>query len=74
MKKISLLLLMLFIPLFCYATTYEVEEVNLKIDVDDEYYVFTRNNLENNPNLPKIALSKEDMLDILVNNKIYANH
>ena len=71
MKKISLLLLMLFIPLFCYATTYEVEEVNLKIDVDDEYYVFTRNNLENNPNLPKIALSKEDMLDILVNNKIY---
>ena len=53
MKKILCILIgfMLFIPISIYGKTVDLSEVNLSIDFNDDWYVFTRYNLDNNKEL-----------------------
>ena len=49
-----------------FATTFTLGGTDLTIDVDDSiWYVFTRDNLENNPELDELGLTSEDVTNIL---------
>ena len=64
MKKILCLLIgfMLFIPISIYGKTVDLSEVNLSIDFNDDWYAFTRYNLDNNKELESLGLTKEYIL------------
>jgi len=71
MKKIVIFMMILLFPVFTLATEYEVSDINIKIDVKSNYIVFTRDNLNNNPDLVKLNIPKEYMDELMKNNKIY---
>ena len=71
MKKVLLLLMILIIPIFTFAAEYQIDDINLKLNIDDDVIVFTRDNLDNNEDLAGLSLTKEQMLQILKNGNIY---
>ena len=71
MKKIIMLLLIIFTPVIILAKEYESSEINLKISVKDNLIVLTRDNLINNPDLAKLNITKEYMDNIMNANNIY---
>ena len=73
MKKILGLLMALIIsvPMVANATTYSVEE-DMTIDFDDSiWYVFTRDNIEDNSELDELGISYDYIYDLLNNNHMY---
>ena len=60
MKKILLLVLsfMFLVPL-ASAKTVDLNEIDLKLDFKDDWYVFTRYNLDNNSDLEELNVTKE---------------
>ena len=73
MKKILCILIgfMLFIPISIYGKTVDLSEVNLSIDFNDDWYVFTRYNLDNNKELESLGLTKEYMENFFNENEAY---
>lgn len=71
MKKLLLLLVILFIPLFIYAKEYKVDDINITLDAKDDLIVLTKDNLENNPDLAKLNLTKDYMESLMEANNIY---
>lgn len=71
MKKLIVFLLLLLIPIISYAQNYKIKDINLEIEIDDNYYVFTRDNLKNNPGLEKVLVSEEEMLKYLESKSVY---
>ena len=73
MKKILCILIgfMLFIPISIYGKTVDLNEVNLSIDFNDDWYVFTRYNLDNNKELESLGLTKEYMENFFNENEAY---
>ncbi len=62
MKKLLVLLTcLLFIPVNIYCKTYDLNEVNLSLDFNDDWYVFTRYNLDNNKELKSLGITKDYM-------------
>lgn len=55
------------------VTTYYLEELGMSIDVPDEYAVFTRETADEDPNLKKYGITKEEVQDILIAGNIYLN-
>ena len=76
MKKIKRLLIVLIlsiliIPKGVFATGFTLDE-NMSIDMDDStWYVFTRNNIENNEELTSLGITYEYMNDIFIKNSAY---
>lgn len=61
-----------WMPLSASAETYLPADTDLKIQVDDsEWYVFTRDNLENNPELEELNLEYDFMYRTLHDNDAY---
>lgn len=52
---------LLFIPVNIYCKTYDLNEVNLSIGFNDDWYVFTRYNLDNNKELESLVITKDYM-------------
>lgn len=80
MKKMFLLFLSLTLclalclPLTAYASSFEVDETDLSIEIDDTYwYVFTRDNLRNNTELDDLGLTYDYMRDLMEENEAYIN-
>ncbi len=75
MKKISyaiLLFLLMLFPLFVEAKTYQPSGTDLSISIDDyTWYVFTRDNIRNNPELKEIGLTYEEMNTNMKSNDLY---
>ena len=66
------LCLLLALPVTVYAETYQISDTDLSIQFDNSiWYVFTRDNIENNPELEELGVSYEDMCNILNNNNAY---
>ena len=64
--------LMAFTPVFVYAEAYHISDTDMNIQIDDSlWYVFTRDNIMNNPELDEIGLSYDTTYDILYNNEAY---
>lgn len=59
-------------PVTAYAETYRMNGTDLSIQVDDTiWYVFTRDNLENNPELEELGVSYDAIHSIFYDNDAY---
>lgn len=73
-KKILLLVILFFIPIWkTNAQTLELSDINIKLDLDDDFITFTRNNLSDNPNLSKFQLTEQSMKSKFIDNDIYVD-
>ena len=67
-----LVCLMLPLQILVGAQQYAMEDTDIHITVDDTmWYVFTRDNLQDNPELDELGLTYEEIHDILHNNDAY---
>ena len=73
-KKILLLSILFFIPILkTNAQTLELSDINIKLDLDDDFITFTRNNLSDNPNLSKFQLTEQSIKSKFIDNDIYVD-
>ena len=73
MKKIFIFLIILVFPFLIQAEEIEVSDINLKMNLDEDFIVFTRNNLDENQALLDLNITKEYMEETMTNNNIYLN-
>ena len=61
MKKILLVMVLLVLfPLNVFATTFELDDIDMDITFDENvWYVFTPDNILNNPELDELGISYE---------------
>ena len=72
MRRIKyIILFILLMPVLVNAKTYDINEKKLHITIDDSFYVFTRENLENNEDLVKADIEKEAITNLLTKNNAY---
>lgn len=71
MKRIMVFWLVLLLPIFVLAKEYTISDINIKLDVNEDYIVLTRDNLNNNPDLIKLNVTEEYMKTVMENNNIY---
>ena len=77
MKKIVCILMVLvlsaaFLSVSVSAETYDLSDTDMSISLDDTvWYVFTRDNIENNAELGELGISYDAIHDILYNSDIY---
>ncbi len=71
MKKIIVLIAILVFPFLIFAKELEVGEVNLKINIGDDYIVLTRDNLKNNEDLARLNIKEDYMKETMEKNNIY---
>lgn len=62
-------LLLLFIPSFVFAESYDVDEY-LKLDFDDDWYVFTKSNIKDNKELEELGVSEEYMENLFKSSNV----
>ena len=74
MRKIKyLLLIILFLfPNICFAEVLNLDDINLKLSIDDSADIFTRNNISGNPNLNKYNFTESDLKKVLEKGNIVA--
>lgn len=72
MKKILLFVLsFLFLVPLTSAKTVDLNDIDLKLDFKDDWYVFTRYNLDDNSYLEELNVTKEYMQDFFEQNLAY---
>ena len=71
MKRIMVFWLVLFLPIFVFAKEYEDVDINMKLDLNDDYIVLTRHNLKNNPSFGLLNVTEEYMDKVMETNNIY---
>ena len=72
MKKVLLFVFLMLIPTLGYATTFELKNTDMDITIDEsEWYVFTPDNILDNPELEELGLTYEYMLESFQNNQAY---
>lgn len=62
-------LFLLFIPSFVFAESYDVDEY-LKLDFDDNWYVFTKSNIKDNKELEELGVSEEYMENLFKSSNV----
>ena len=73
MKKIFVLIAILFFPFYIFAKEVNISDVNMKFNIDDDYIVLTRDNLNDNNDLKNLGISDDYMKDTMERNNIYAD-
>ena len=75
MKKILLVMVLLvLVPLNVFATTFELDDIDMNITFDESvWYVFTPDNILNNPELDELGISYDYMNAAFQNNHAYVN-
>ena len=64
-----ILCLLLCSPLSAFAESYSPSDTDITIELDNsQWYVFTRDNIKDNPELEELGLTYDDMYDILYSN------
>lgn len=72
MKKFLLFVLsFLFLVPSVNAKTIDLDEIDLKLDFKDDWYVFTKYNLDNNSGLEELNVTKEYMQNFFEQNLAY---
>lgn len=72
MRKILYTLLVIFIfPTIVFAKNYDITSQKLHIDFNDDWTVFTRENLENNPYLDDFNLTYDYLNKLFYDNDIF---
>ena len=68
----TLFLILFMFPLIVDAKTYSISDTDITVELDEKvWYVFTRDNIENNPELDELEISYDDIYSIMYNNNIY---
>ena len=70
-KKILFTLILILLPFKTSAQTYNLEDLNLSIAFDDDWYVFTRQNIYGNTILKDYGLTEKYMENLFRNYDIY---
>ena len=75
-RKLCMLLVLLWVavwlPMAVAAKDYTISGTDMTVTVDDTiWYVFTRDNIQNNPELEELGISYEYMYDVLYDNHAY---
>ena len=71
MKRIMVFWLVLLLPIFVFAKEYEIKDIDLKLNVEDDYIVLTKYNLDDNEDLKTLGIDKDNMMNIMEKNNIY---
>lgn len=72
MKKIVVgLMALLLMPLVTLATEVDIASADMSIDLPDDWYIFTRENIENNADLEELGLTYDFMKDMMDSNDMY---
>ena len=71
MKKLMLFITILAFPIIIFAKEVEIKDIGLKVNVDDNFMIFTRDDLDNNANLDKLGITKEYLEKSMNTNGIY---
>lgn len=67
-----LLCLAMLCPVSADALTYQLSDTDISLQVDDtKWYIFTRDNIRDNPELEELGISYDTIHDILHNNSAY---
>ena len=70
--SLAVLCIAVLLPLTALATNFTLSGTDLQITVDETYwYVFTRDNIRNNPELDELGLTYEQMNEIFQENYAY---
>lgn len=69
---IVLLITVLIIPAITYAKEFSIENTDIKVNLDDtKWYVFTRDNLENNKQLKELGIESSKLKNTMTEGNIY---
>lgn len=69
---LAILCALMLLPIAAWAETYDLGDTDMTIEVDDSrWYVFTRDNLENNPELAEFGISESEVYDDLCRLEAY---
>ena len=71
MKRIMVFWLVFLLPIIVFAKEYEMKDIDIKLNIDDDFIVLTKYNLDNNTDLEKVGVTKDYMENIMENNNIY---
>ena len=71
MKKLMAFLFITLFPIFIFAKELEITDLNIKLEVNDNYITLTRDNLIDNRDLDKLGITTENMEQLMINNNIY---
>ncbi len=72
MKKIVLFVLLFIIPINVWATTFDLKDTDMSITINEDiWYVFTPDNILNNPELDELGISYEYMVNVFSDNRAY---
>ena len=68
----AVLILCLVFPLTVYAETYSMSDTDISICIDDtSWYVFTRDNIQDNPQLDELGITYDFIESVLYDNMAY---
>lgn len=70
-RTMLFLSLVIGFPLNCLAQSYALLEKDITIDVPDDWYVFTRDNIKNNVELESLQIQYENMKNMFESNYAY---
>ena len=73
MKKLLIIIAIFVFPFFVFAKEVEIEDINLKFNLNDDYILLTRDNLDNNADLKKLGIAENYMKNTMEKNNIYAD-
>lgn len=72
MLLVALLWVAVWLPMAAAAKDYTISGTDMTVTVDNTiWYVFTRDNIQNNPELEELGISYEYMYDVLYDNHAY---
>lgn len=71
MKRIMVFWLVFLLPIIVFAKEYEMKDIDIKLNVDDDFIVLTRYNLDYNTDLDKVGVTKDYLENVMENNNIY---
>ena len=72
MKKVLLFIFLMMMPLTVLATTFDLKDTDMKITInEDEWYVFTPDNIKDNPELSELGITYDYMVDTFEENEAY---
>ena len=73
MKKIIVILAVFIFPYFVFAEEMEINDINMKFNINDSYIILTRDNLDNNEDLAKLNIPEDYMKQTMEQNNIYVD-
>ena len=73
MKKLMAFIAIFVFPFLVFAKEVEIKDINIKFNLNDDYIVLLRDNLDDNSDLKKLGISENYMKNVMQLKNIYAD-